>query len=386
MSPKNKPILPGAIIGIFGGGQLGRMSALAARSMGYHVHIYSDVPGCPADAIADKTWIGAYNDVDQVTAFAKAVDVATFEFENVSSVAADTAGKHCPVRPNGQVLHIAQNRLREKTFLKESGIPVAPFSRIESLEDLKEAISRQGTPGVLKTAGFGYDGKGQQKMDGTVDPDDAWASFEGQQAVYESFIDFTKEISVVGARTPDGRFKAFPVLENTHANHILDVSFAPAAVSPAVSAQAVELTEKIMKDLDAVGLLTVEMFLTADDRVIVNEMAPRPHNSGHLTMNGCVTSQFEQHIRAVCNLPLGETDVLCPCAMANVLGDWWFADESDQSTEPAWAAALSIPETFLHLYGKTEARRKRKMGHINALGPSTKDAVQRAVEARSRLR
>ena len=385
MSNSSSAILPGATLGVFGGGQLGRMFALAARAMGYKIHIFTDVADSPAGVIADREWVGSYDDTALVAEFAKAVDVATFEFENVSSIAAEAASEFTLVRPNGNALHIAQNRLREKTFLSENGFPVAPFSPIETEEQLLNAISSQGTPGVLKTAGFGYDGKGQQKIAKDTDPASAWAAFDGQTAVYESFIDFTKEISVIGARNANGDFAAFPIFENVHTDHILDVTFAPAAIRDSVAQEAITLAAEIMTSLDAIGLLTVELFLTADDRLIVNELAPRPHNSGHLTMDGCITSQFQQHVRAVCNLPLGNPDLHRPAAMSNLLGDWWF-DDSDNIKTPHWDRALRVTDTSLHLYGKAEPRRKRKMGHINSSGATHAEAIQRVQQARKSLK
>lgn len=374
-----KPILPGARIGILGSGQLGRMLALSARNMGYGVSVYSPEKDSPAGAVSDEEFVGDYLDLPRIHEFAKTVDVVTFEFENVPYDAAKAAAEHTAVRPDGHVLHVSQNRLREKTFLRDNGFPTTPFQRVTNLAELQEAIAKIGAPGVLKTASFGYDGKGQVKLKTPDEAPKAWDAMKGAESIYEGFVDFTKEMSVVGARTLDGQIVTFPVFENTHANHILDITFAPAAIDERLTKQARELACGILDKLNVVGLLTVEMFLTRDGRVLVNELAPRTHNSGHLTMDGCVTSQFEHQVRAVCGLPLGSTEMHQPAAMANLLGHLW-ADG-----EPDWAAALQDPLVKLHLYGKKEARVGRKMGHLNATGKTVEEAVERVTKAREAL-
>jgi 5-(carboxyamino)imidazole ribonucleotide synthase len=376
---KQTAILPGASIGVLGSGQLGRMFAIAARELGYRIQIYSPDNDTPAGHIADREWCAAYDDLEKVRAFARGVDVVTFEFENVLSVTTEAVAEIVPVRPGGNVLHITQQRLREKTFLRDHGFPVTPFRAIHSLEDLKSAARELGLPAVLKTASFGYDGKGQTKLRDHAELENAFAALNGAEGIYEAFVDFEKEISVVGARTLSGEFKAFPVFENAHANHILDVTFAPAAVSPQLARDAEELARGILEKLDVVGLLTVETFVTRDGRVLVNELAPRTHNSGHLTIDACVTSQFEQQVRAVCGLPLGATELRAPAAMANLLGHLW------NDGEPDWAAALEEPRVKLHLYGKAEPRVGRKMGHLTATGATTHQAVERVTQARERL-
>lgn len=373
------PILPGRTIGVLGSGQLGRMFAIAARELGYRIQIYSPENDTPAGHIADKEWTAAYDDLAQVRAFAAGVDVVTFEFENVLSLTTEAVAELVPVRPAGHVLHVTQQRLREKTFLREHGFPVTPFRAIQSFEDLQSAARELGLPAVLKTASFGYDGKGQAKLRSESDLRPAFEALRGAEGIYEAFVDFEKEISVVAARTSSGEFRAFPVFENAHANHILDVTFAPADGPASRAREAVELAAGILEQLDVVGLLTVEMFVTRDGRVLVNELAPRTHNSGHLTIDACVTSQFEQQVRAVCGLPLGATELKQPAAMANLLGDLW------QAGEPNWPAALEDPLVKLHLYGKAEARRGRKMGHLTATGASAVEAVARVKEARARL-
>ncbi len=380
MIPSRPPaILPGSTIGILGSGQLGRMLALAARSLGYRVHIFSPETGAPAASVADKDYVAAYHDLEAIRTFANAVDVVTFEFENVCSQATSTAAEHVPVRPSGGVLTLTQNRLREKTFLQNQGFPVTPFRAISSLEDLRKAAVDLGLPGVMKTADFGYDGKGQFKLSKEAELAPAWRSISEAPAIYERFVPFAKELSVVGARMVDGHFEAFPVFENTHARHILDISVAPAGIDPSVERDALNLAGKILDALDVVGVLTVEMFLTSDNQILINELAPRVHNSGHLTIDACVTSQFEQQIRAVCGLPLGSTTLLRPAAMSNLLGDLW------DNGEPDWSAALEDPVVKLHLYGKREPRPGRKMGHLTATGSTSSEAVRRVIEARERL-
>ena len=373
------PILPGATIGVLGSGQLGRMFALAARELGYRIVIFSPDNDSPAGQIGDREFSNGYDDLDAVREFARLVQVVTFEFENVPSATTAAAAEFAPVRPDGRVLHITQHRLREKTFLSANGFPVTPFRRIQSLEDLRNAARDLGLPAVLKTASFGYDGKGQVKLSSMAELPPAWERLRGAEGIYEAFVDFEKEISVVAARALDGRFSAFPVFENSHARHILDVTFAPAAIAPQLAEEARRLAAGILEKLDVVGLLTVEMFVTRAGRLLVNELAPRTHNSGHLTIDNCATSQFEQQVRAVCGLPLGATDLRQPAAMANLLGDHW------AKGEPDWAAALADPFVKLHLYGKAQPRAGRKMGHLTASGDTTQDAVARVVEARRRL-
>jgi 5-(carboxyamino)imidazole ribonucleotide synthase len=374
------PILPGSTIGILGSGQLGRMLALDARNLGYRIAIYSPEHDAPATAVADVEFIGDYLDLDRIREFARQVDVVTFEFENVPSATTKAAAEIVPVRPDGQVLHTTQNRLREKTFLRDHGFPTAPWRRVQNTADMAAALQEIGVPGVLKTADFGYDGKGQVKILKPEDAPAALAGFNGAEAVYEGFVRFEKELSVVAARTLDGQFKAFPVFENGHANHILDVTVAPARIDAKLLREAEQLAAGILEQLQVVGLLTVELFYTSEGKLLVNELAPRVHNSGHVTMDACVTSQFEQQIRAVCGLPLGSTELRAPAAaMANLLGDVWARGEPD------WAAALCDPEVKLHLYGKREARRGRKMGHLNATGNSADEAVRRVMQARESL-
>ena len=372
-------ILPGATIGVLGSGQLGRMFAIAARELGYRIHIFSPEDDSPAGQIGDKEYAFAYEDLDRIREFAREVRVVTFEFENVPAPSTAAAAEFAPVRPDGSVLHTTQNRLREKTFLAKNGFPVTPFRAINSLADVETAARELGLPAVLKTAAFGYDGKGQSKVTSPAQLRDAFATLSGAEGIYEAFVDFEKELSVVGARTLTGQFAAFPVFENTHADHILDITFAPAAIGKTLAKEAVQLAAGILEKLDVVGLLTVEMFLTRNGKLLVNELAPRTHNSGHLTIDACMTSQFEQQVRAVCGLPLGSTEQRQPAAMANLLGHLW------QKREPNWARAIEDPAVKLHLYGKRAARVGRKMGHLTATAPTVQEAVRRVTAARERL-
>lgn len=377
--PSLEPILPGATLGVLGGGQLGRMFAIAARELGYRIYTYAPETDSPAGQIGDKEFPFSYDDLDQVRGFAKQVQVVTFEFENVPAAATAAAAEFASVRPDGWILHVTQNRLREKTFLHENGFPVTPFRAINSQRDLEKAAKDLGLPGILKTAAFGYDGKGQVRLTESVEIEGAWDSLDGREGIYEALVCFEKELSVIVARNVHGQTTAFPVFENSHLDHILDLTFAPADISPKLAREAVDLATTITHKLEVIGLLTVEMFLTTDSRILVNELAPRPHNSGHLTIDACVTSQFEQQVRAVCSLPLGSTELRQPAAMGNLLGHLWL------NGEPHWAAALEDDSVKLHLYGKAEARRGRKMGHLTATGANTKEALGRVVQARNRL-
>jgi 5-(carboxyamino)imidazole ribonucleotide synthase len=373
------PILPGSTIGVLGSGQLGRMFAMAARRMGYLVHTFSPKVATPTGQISDLEIVAEYEDLDAVRRFADGVDVVTFEFENIPSPTVEAVAERVPVRPGGMVLHTAQHRIREKTFLKKAGFPVTPFRHVRNLEELRAAAGELGLPAVLKTAGFGYDGKGQRMLTSVDEMEAAFSSLDGQEAILEAFVDFEREVSVVAARGVDGAMVHYGVIENLHRRHILDSSIAPAHVSPAIAQEAIEMGSALLDQLDVVGVLCIEFFLTPSGRLYINEMAPRPHNSGHLTIDACVTSQFEQQLRAVCGLPLGATELLTPAAMVNLLGDIW------QEGEPDWPAACAFPAVKLHLYGKREARRGRKMGHLTARGPTTDAALELASAARDAL-
>ncbi len=374
-----RTINPGSTIGVLGGGQLGRMFAMAARRLGYRVHTLAPEHDTPTGQIADVEIVASYDDLDKVRAFARGVDVVTFEFENVPAEAAAVAEEEAIVRPSGRALEVAQHRIREKEFLSSHSVPVAPYVPVRSLSDLVDGLRTLGRPAVLKTAALGYDGKGQVAIAAGTDPAVAWEQIGQREAVLEAFVDLEREISVIGARGVDGETSFFEPFDNTHANHILDVTVAPADVSASLAADAIEATRTVLDELEYVGVLCVEFFITRDGRLLANEIAPRPHNSGHLTFDACRTSQFEQQVRAICGFPLGSTDLIQPAAMVNLLGDLW-ADG-----EPAWKAALSMPDVKLHLYGKASARPGRKMGHITVMAPTASEARERARAARRLL-
>ena len=339
------PILPGGTIGILGGGQLGRMFAIAARRMGYHIHCLDPVRYGPTGQIADVEMIASYDDVGAALEFARRVDVVTFEFENVPAATLAAVERVRPVRPGPFVLETTRHRLREKDWLSSHGFPVAPYRAVRSLDELRRDLAELGTPSILKTAEFGYDGKGQRTIRDAGEAEDAWAHLNAPVGVLERFVEFEHEISVIVARTHDGQTRCYDVFANEHVHSILDVTSVIDARTPTGShpwasstllARATDLAKTIARQIELVGLLCVEMFVVDGD-VIVNELAPRPHNSGHVTFDACATSQFEQQLRAVCGLPLGETTTLRPAAMANLLGDLW------SGGEPNWAAALADP-------------------------------------------
>jgi 5-(carboxyamino)imidazole ribonucleotide synthase len=329
--------------------------------MGYRVHAFEPNPDSPAGQISDVEINAPYTDSLALERFARCVDVISFEFENIPLSAIRQVARLRPLRPRGEVLHICQNREREKTFLAGHGFPHAPYAVVDSPESLSAALKRIGTPSVLKTADFGYDGKGQLKLEGIVDPEKFWREFNSSRGVLEQWVPFEAELSVIVGRGLDGRMIAFPPAENIHNHHILDLSIVPARISPAVSEAAIRLASGITDSLDVVGLLAVEFFLAPDGELLVNELAPRPHNSGHYTFDACATSQFEQQLRAVCGLPLGSSALLTPAVMWNLLGHLW------EKGEPDWSVILSEPRAKLHLYGKAEPRPGRKMGHVTVL-------------------
>ncbi|HVG70131.1 MAG TPA: 5-(carboxyamino)imidazole ribonucleotide synthase [Vicinamibacterales bacterium] len=374
-----KVVAPGAALGILGSGQLGRMFCIAARRMGYRVHTFSPEEDTPTGQVADVEVTADYDDVDALRAFAGSVEVVTFEFENVPIAAIDAIEALTPVRPSGLALHTAQQRAREKTFLADHGFPTAAFARAATLDELWDAVARVGTPAIIKTAAFGYDGKGQHKVTTPADVAHIWDAIGHQEAVVEKFISLQAEISIIAARGLDGSIVEYPPFENRHRNHILDLTTAPALVPQPIAAGAVEITRAILNELQYVGVLCVEFFVSTDGELLVNELAPRPHNSGHLTFDAAVTSQFEQQVRAICGLALGSPELLRPAAMANLLGDLW-ADAA-----PNWAAACRFPDVKLHLYGKEQPRAGRKMGHLTALGRTVQEAQDRVIAARDAL-
>jgi 5-(carboxyamino)imidazole ribonucleotide synthase len=364
MSPidTGTPILPGATIGILGGGQLGRMTALAAANLGYRCHIFCQSPDEPAAQVASVTTLGRFDDADALDSFAAHIDVATLEFENVPIETLERIAARVPVHPSPSVQAVAQNRLREKTFANELGIATAPFRAVGDATALAEAITEIGTPSVLKTVRFGYDGKGQVGIDSATDPTVAWAASgagpDTDGGILEGFVDFACEISVIVARAPNGETAAFVPVENRHRNHILDETIVPAPIPDATAQMARDVAIKLCEGLGVVGLLAVEMFVTAQGDVLVNEVAPRPHNSGHWSIDAGRTSQYEQLVRAICGLPLGDPTRRCDAVMKNLIGD----------DVEAWRQEIEDPRARLHLYGKSATRAGRKMGHVTRLG------------------
>lgn len=349
-------INPGGTIGIMGGGQLGRMLALAAAQLGYKCHIYCPEENSPAFQVADQKTIAAYENEDALTEFARSVDVATYEFENVPSQTAAVVAAHTLLRPGAKALAVSQDRLTEKRFLNEAGVETAPYEAFHTAEELEAAFKKIGRPSVAKTRRFGYDGKGQKLIKTQKDLEVVLDVTNNTPAILEGFVPFDREISVIVARSASGDVAAFPVGENVHTNHILDTTDVPAKVSDRVEAKAKVMATKVANALDYVGVMGVEMFVTdATNQIIVNEIAPRVHNSGHWTMDGAVTSQFEQHIRAICDLPLGNTNAVGTVRMKNLLGEDIL--ELDDF--------FNDPTATVHHYGKNEPRPGRKMGHVN---------------------
>jgi 5-(carboxyamino)imidazole ribonucleotide synthase len=350
-----KPLAPGATIGILGGGQLGRMTALAAAPLGYRCHVFAPEADSPASQVTDLTTVAAYDDEAALAAFADAVDVVTYEFENIPLETAAFLAARKPLRPSAEVLATSQHRGREKAFATRHGIAVAPYRLVTTRDELDEAVAVIGLPAVLKTCRFGYDGKGQAMLRAPQDVEAAWDALATDDAILEGFVPFEKEVSVIVARNPQGETEAYPVVENHHENHILDTTTAPANVSAETAEAARRIAVTLADALDLVGLLAIEMFVMANGDVLMNEIAPRPHNSGHWTQDGAKTSQFEQFTRAVAGLPLGSPEIARPTVMKNLIGD-----AVDQ-----WPEILAEPDAKLHLYGKAKSRPGRKMGHVN---------------------
>ncbi len=374
-----KTLLPGATIGMLGGGQLGRMFTLAARSMGYRVHVYTSKPNSPTEQVADFATVAEFDDIDAIEKFAQSVDVVTYEFENVPAAAVQMLEQTVPTHPSSKVLFTAQHRLREKTFLSENGFPVARFYAVSTAEDLEKGLQHTGTPAILKTAGFGYDGKGQAEVHDLQSAITAWENLDRSEAVLEEKVLFNDEVSLVASRNAAGEFAHFGLIQNDHRNHILHLSHAPANAPKELHQCAAEMVRDLCEALEVVGVICVEFFRRGDE-LIINEIAPRPHNSGHLTIEACQTSQFEQQLRAVCGLPPGPTDFLSPAVMVNLLGDLW------ENGEPDWQKVLSQSGLHLHLYGKADARVGRKMGHITALGEDAKSKAENIFEHLKRIK
>jgi len=362
---------PHCIVGVIGGGQLGRMIALAARRMGVRTVIWTGGLEAPAVEVADEVIDKPFDDPKALQEFCSKATVATVEFENIPRETLEAVAAQTPLHPSPHAISICQNREREKNFLKQHGIPHTWFAVISSAADLATALKELNGPGVLKTADFGYDGKGQLKLKGDEDAEATWAAFDAPRAVLEAWVPFEKEISIMVARGADGEIVTYDPAENRHRHHILDVSVVPANITPAVALEAAAIARRIAEALDYRGIFGVEFFLKPDGELLVNEMAPRPHNSGHHTLDACATSQFEQQLRAVIGLPLGSPRLLTPVVMLNLLGDFW----QSETTPPDWTPLFSDGEAFLHLYGKRRAIGRRKMGHANLLGV---DALERA--------
>ncbi len=350
-------VAPGGTLGIIGGGQLGLMTSLAAARLGIKCHIYCPEAGSPAFSVSDAHTCAPYENLDALARFADSVDAVTFEFENIPADSVRVLAEHVPVRPGWKVLETAQERVTEKSFFNGLGIETAPWRAVASRSELDNAVAEIGLPAVLKTCRFGYDGKGQAKIKEPKDLDAAWAAMAGGPAILEGFVDFTMEASVLVARGLDGRAACYDLVENRHKNHILDVTIAPAPLPADMMDRARDIALRTAEALDLVGLLAVELFVTHDGRLLVNEMAPRPHNSGHWTMDACYTDQFEQFVRAVCGLPLGNPGRFADAVMTNLIGK-----DVDR-----WRDLMAESGAMLHLYGKSEARPGRKMGHVTRI-------------------
>ncbi len=375
----SSPILPGATLGVLGSGQLGRLFVQAATRLGYRVHVFSQSSKSPAGQVAHFEMIADYTDIAALTAFGRSVDIVTLEFENIPVTALETLQKIVPVRPGPTLLRITQNRVREKRFLQQLDIPCAPFAEVNSSDDLHHGVAQLGLPCVLKTADSGYDGKGQALLRTAEDELAAWQKVDQQPSVLEAWVDYQQEFSILVARSTEGEIVTCGPIANDHANHILDVSRFPAHDLDAVTSPAERYARQIAEHLELVGIACVEMFLARDGSLLVNEIAPRPHNSGHLTIEACPTSQFEQQVRAICGLALGSMQPTTPAAMVNLLGDLWY------SGEPNWQVVEAFPEAYLHLYGKTEPKTGRKMGHLTVLAESAELAAQAARKLREKL-
>ncbi len=374
---------PDLTVGIIGGGQLGRMLALEARRMGVRTCVLDPDHRCSAGQVADQHLVASFSDRAAARELAACADVVTYEFEHIDvSMVAEVEALR-PVHPSSSLLKMIQHRVRQKQGLQERGFPLAAFHPVDTWHDMEHAVNSLGLPAVLKTATSGYDGKGQAVLHCPADGEPSYQALRGRSdmLVLEEFVHLEKELSVVCARDTHGQMACYPVVENIHANGILDLTLAPARVSPALAAAAQKLAGNIAEQLEVVGLLCVEMFLAKDGRLLVNELAPRPHNSAHLTLDACPTSQFEQLLRILCRLPLGVTEMTTPAVMANLLGDLWIRADGELD----FAAALAVPGVKLHLYGKHGAYPGRKMGHLCAVAPTLETALSRALAARAAL-
>jgi len=387
-------LLPGATIGIFGGGQLGRMMAMAARGMGYRILVLDPDPGCPARFIVDGCIEAAWDDSRGAAMLARGCDVVTLEIEQIGEHSMASAATFCPVRPGGALLAIIQNRIEQKNWLRKHGFPIGDYRAVRSLDEVRTAIHELGGKCFCKSATGGYDGRGQGKVgfSGPVNETDvrgAWEALGEGPGVVEKAIDLEREISVMVARSPSGEVKVYPAAWNHHENQILDWSVIPAPIPSEMEAAARKIAAEIADTFQLEGLLAVEMFVTRPEagqpgQLLINELAPRPHNSYHQSERACVTSQFEQAIRAVCDLPLGDVDVVQPAAIANLLGDEWLNPDGSPR-QPAFDKALAVPGVRLHLYEKLKPRRGRKMGHLSAVGATSEEAVELVLRAKAAL-
>ena len=386
-------LLPGATIGIFGGGQLGRMMAMAARGMGYRILVLDPDPGCPARFIVDGCIEAAWDDSRGAAMLARGCDVVTLEIEQIGEHSMASAATFCPVRPGGALLAIIQDRIEQKNWLRKHGFPVGDYRAVRSLDEVRTAIHELGGKCFCKSATGGYDGRGQGKVGFSGEVDEAairgaWEALGEGPGVVEKAIELEREISVMVARSPSGEVKVYPAAWNHHENQILDWSVIPAAISPELEATARKIAAEIADTFQLEGLLAVEMFVTRPEgdkpgQLLINELAPRPHNSYHQSERACVTSQFEQAIRAVCDLPLGDVDVVQPAAIANLLGDEWLNPDGSPR-QPAFDKALAVPGVRLHLYEKLKPRKGRKMGHLSAVGATAEEAVERVRDGKER--
>ena len=378
---RKEQILPGSLLAILGGGQLGRMTAMAARTMGYRVRVMDPEAKCPASFVADETIIGRWDDVDAARRLAAGADAVTLEIEQIGVDALREVASLAPLRPGVETIRIIQDKTLQKTWLAENGFPVGPFRVVRSEAELHDAVAELGGQVFLKIGHGGYDGRGQARIgtSGGSGPGEIWRQLGERPAVAEQALDLDYEISVMAARSPSGEVRVYPAARNHHENQILAWSVLPAGVPAALESRAEELAADLVTKLGIEGLLCAEIFITRNGELYINELAPRPHNSYHQSERGCVTSQFEQLVRAVCNLPLGSTELITPAAIVNLLGDVWLKGE------PNFAAALAIPGVRLHLYEKHTPRAGRKMGHLSAVGVSAEEALERVLEAKQRL-
>jgi 5-(carboxyamino)imidazole ribonucleotide synthase len=386
-SEKAGVVLPGGLLAILGGGQLGRMTAMAARSMGYRVRVMDPEASCPASFVVDEVVVGRWDDVDAARRLADGADAVTLEIEQIGMDALREVAKLAPLRPGVEPIRIIQDKILQKTWLAENGFPVGAFRVVSSEAELLKAMPALGGRVFLKTARGGYDGRGQVRLgfEGPVTDADVargWVDLGSRPAVAERALDLDFEISVMAARSPAGEVRSYPAARNHHERQILAWSVLPAGISPELESKAQEIAREIIAGMELEGLLCVEMFVTRDGELLVNELAPRPHNSYHQSERACATSQFEQLVRTSCNLPLGDTDVLVPAAIVNLLGDVWL---DSPEGHPDFAAALAVSGVRLHLYEKREARAGRKMGHLSATGATGDEALERVLEAKARL-